>query len=86
MFIQFNKVAIFFLLGGVWIPQIYQNAKYQYKGSPDIQYSLWQSIHILFLSICLKSSNLNLLGTEPEPLFVKLIIAWVAIQLYFLKI
>lgn len=84
--IYFRKMAVFILMGSIWVPQIYRNARYGYREVPDIKYAISTTIHVNWIPIYLYGYSGNVLFFEPHYLFVFTLIIWNAFQLSILKI
>lgn len=81
-----SDTVVFFFMGSIWVPQIYKNAYYNYRNTPNIAFAMCQSVHSVFIPVYIKGTQGNFMALKPHYSFVLLVLCWIGIQLIFLKI
>jgi len=81
-----NNVLVMLVLGCIWVPQIYTNTFKGYRNTPCIYYAICTTMHALAIPVYIKGASENFLGLKPHPLFMIILVVFVALQVVVLGI
>lgn len=74
--IYFNKNFIFICLGSLWVPQIWFNTTEGVKKALNMDYVVFQTIHLLFLPLYFQFYDGNFFFFKPSRSYVMLLGVW----------